>query len=296
MATSMTPAAPAEDQPRRAPIGTPGRHPTDPIGRRWLSGVLVVVLLSLLLLPLVPLALSSIGQGYFYPQVLPEVVGGRAWRIVLAADGSTWPALWDSALLAGTVTLLAVVIGLPAGRALGQYRFRGRGLVEFLLLAPVLVPPIAVAIGLHGALLRLGLTGSMTGVVLVHLVPVLPYVVLILAGTFANLDPAYEAQARSLGAGPVAVLRTVTLPAVAPGLATATFFGFLVSWGQYALTLVIGGGQVVTLPILLFASAAGGDTAVTSALALFTAAPALLLLAINAWAVTGRAVPIGGVR
>jgi putative spermidine/putrescine transport system permease protein len=258
--------------------------------------VVVALVLAALLLPLLPLAVSSVGQGYFFPQVVPETIGLRAWRLILAPGAETWPALIDTVVLAGTVTLVALVIALPAGRALGLYRFRGRHTVEFLLLAPVLVPPIAVAIGLYGALLRVGLTGSMAGVVLVHLVPVLPYVVLVLAGTFANLDPDYEAQARSLGAGPVAVFRTVTLPAIAPGLATAAFFAFLVTWGQYALTLVIGGGQVVTLPILLFASASGGDTAVTSALAIFTAAPALLLLAVNAWAVTGRAVPIGGVR
>lgn len=293
MTTSTSLQEPAASPPGPA---TTGRHPADAIGRRWLGRVLLVLLLSALLLPLVPLALSSVGEAYFAPQVLPETLGLRAWRIVLARDGGTWPALLDSVRVAGAVTVLAVLVGLPAGRALGQYRFTGRHAVEVLLLAPVLVPPIAVAIGLHGVLLRVGLTGSMVGVVLVHLVPVLPYVVLVLAGTFANLDPDYESQARSLGAGPLGVLWTVTLPAIAPGLATAAFFGFLVSWGQYALTLVIGGGQVVTLPILLFAAASGGDTAVTSALALFTAGPALLLLAVNAWAVTGRAVPIGGVR
>jgi putative spermidine/putrescine transport system permease protein len=215
---------------------------------------------------------------------------------VLAPGSGTWSALGASVLVAAFVTLVAVAIGLPAGRALGLYRFRGRRIVEFVLLTPVLLPPIAIALGLHGVFLRLGLTGSFLGVVLVHLVPVLPYVVLILSGAFANLDPAYEDQARSLGAGRMAVLRTVTLPSIGPGLATAVLFGFLVSWGQYALTLVIGGGRVVTLPILLFASAAGGDTAITSALALFATLPALVILVVNARAVSDRAAPLGGVR
>jgi len=289
-------AAPLPAADATAPTPRRGRHLGDPAGRRWVARLTVTALLAGILLPLIPLVLSSFSRAYFHPQVLPETWSLRAWGIVLGPGAATWSALGASVVVAGVVTAIALVLGLPAGRALGLYRFRGRRVVEFLLLAPVLVPPIAIALGLHGVFLRLGLTGSVTAVVLVHLVPVLPYVVLILAGAFANLDPAFEDQARSLGAGPLAVLTRVTLPSIAPGLATAALFGFLVSWGQYALTLVIGGGQVVTLPILIFASASGGDTAVTSALALFATAPALAILLINAHAVRDRAAPLGGVR
>lgn len=294
MTATATPLPPSSSPRYLAADG--GRHPHDQAGRSWTARVIVTVVIAGILLPLVPLLLSSFSRGYFHPQVVPETWSLRAWQIALGPGAATWSALIASVVVAGVVTLISVGLGLPAGRALGLYRFRGRRVVEFLLLAPVLVPPIAIAIGLHGVFLRLGLTGSVTAVVLVHLVPVLPYVVLILAGAFANLDPAFEDQARSLGAGRLAVLWTVTLPSIAPGLATAALFGFLVSWGQYALTLVIGGGRVVTLPILIFASASGGDTAVTSALALFATLPALAILLINAHAVRDRAAPLGGVR
>ena len=72
-------------------------------------------------------------------------------------------------------------------------------------------------VGLHGLFLRLSLTGSLTGVVLAHLIPVLPYVTLIMAAVFSRFDPAFEAQARSLGATPLQTFRAVTLPAILPG-------------------------------------------------------------------------------
>ena len=53
-------------------------------------------------------------------------------------------------LIAASRPLLSILVGVPAGRALGLYRFRGKGLVELLILAPVIVPGIAVALGLHG--------------------------------------------------------------------------------------------------------------------------------------------------
>ena len=258
--------------------------------------VAAAALVGLLLLPFLPLVLASLSQGYFHPQLLPETWSLRAWRLVLAPGAGTWVALRDSLVVAAGVTLVSLVVAVPAGRVLGTRSFRGRRAVEVVLLLPVLVPGIAVAIGLHVTFLRLGLAGTLPGVVLVHLVPATPYVVLLSAGVFANADLGLEDQARTLGANRRQVAWSVTRPLVAPGLAVAALFGFLVSWGQYATTLVVGGGRVVTLPILLFASAAGGDTAVTAATALVHALPAVALLVATA-RILGRDVPtLGGAR
>lgn len=241
----------------------------------------VVVLLVAMMLPFVPLVLASLADGWFYPQLLPERLSTRAWGLVLAPGGRTWRALGDTVGLAAAVTLVAFVVAVPAGRVLGTRRFRAKRLVEAVLLAPVLVPGIAVAIGLHLVFLRLGLAGSAAGVVLVHLVVAIPYVVLLSAAVFANADLELESQARSLGASWWRAQWHVTLPLVAPGLAIAAMFGFLVSWGQYTLTLVIGGGRIQTLPILLFATASGGDTSLTAATALFHALPPVLALIVT---------------
>jgi putative spermidine/putrescine transport system permease protein len=265
--------------------------------RRWGRALVVTLMLLLLLAPFVPLVLASLADGYFFPQVLPERWSTRAWRIVLDPGGRTWAALVDTAIVGAAVTALSMLVAVPAGRVLGTRRFRGKRVVELVLLAPVLVPPVAVAIGTHIVFLRLGLAGGIPGVVLAHLVPATPYVVLLSAGVFANAELELETQARSLGASWWQAQRHVTLRLVAPGLAVAALFGFLVSWGQYVLTLVIGGGQVVTLPILLLATASGGDVSVTSATALFHSLPALLLLLITTRVLGGRGLALfGGAR
>ena len=112
--------------------------------------------------------------------------------------------------------------------------------------------------------------------------------VLIMAAVFSRFDTAYEDQARSLGATPFQTFRTVTLPAILPGLMTGALFAFLVSWSQYLLTLAIGGGRVQTLPLLLFSFASAGRNDVTAAIALLYILPGLLILALTARFVTGR--------
>ena len=73
----------------------------------------------------------------------------------------------------------------------------------------------------------------------------------------------------------------ITLPLISPGIVVAGLFAFLISWSQYLLTLLIGSGRVITLPILLFSSAAGGNNLTIAAQAILFTAPALLLLLVT---------------
>jgi putative spermidine/putrescine transport system permease protein len=121
--------------------------------------------------------------------------------------------------------------------------------------------------------LRYGLSDTFIGVALSHLTLTVPYATLMLTGSFSRLDPDYEAQARTLGAKTIDVWRSVTFPAIAPGLAVAASFAFLISWSQYLTTLLIGGARIVTLPLTLVAFQRGGDEAIAAALSLVYLAP-----------------------
>ena len=249
-----------------------------------------LVLIVALIAPLLPLALWSVVPGRPFPQILPANWTFAPWMQAFAPRSEIPGALVSTTLIALAASALALGLGIPAGRALGLYRFRGKVLVELALLAPVIVPGIAVGLGIHGVFLRLGLTNSALGVVLVHLVPTLPYVIFVMSGVFTNYDAEAEAQARSLGARPLQVLWHVMLPAIAPGIVVAGLLAFLVSWSQYILTLTIGGGRVVTLPLLLYAQAGAGRNDQAGVLAMLSLAPGLVILALVARQLTGRGV------
>lgn len=248
------------------------------------------LLLTILLLgPLVVLIMYAGSSRWFFPAALPPEWSLQPLLRQLSTP-QTRDALFNSLVIALVTSLLALLIGLPAARVLGLRRFRGRHIVLLLLLLPTLVPPLATGMGLNILFLRLGLSGSMPGVILVHLVPTLPYVIFTLLGVFARYDEAYEQQACSLGATPPQVVLRVMLPLIAPGIAVAFLFAFLASWSQYVLTLLIGGGQVFTLPMLLFAASAGGNPATIAALALIFAAPPVIAIALAARVLTDQAL------
>jgi putative spermidine/putrescine transport system permease protein len=245
-----------------------------PLGQRAATGLLLAGVLA----PLVPLAIWAFSGQWRYPGLVPQRGSLRGVQLLTDPRSQIPQALGTSTLIGVSVAALACLIGLPAGRAIGAYRFRGRRLVQFLLLAPVIVPGVAVTLGLQVFFIRYGLANTMAGVVMVQLVPTVPYAATILSGAFANLEVGYEQQARSLGAGPIRVLVFVTVPLMRPAIVVAALFAFLISWSEYVLTLLIGGGQVTTLPLLLFAAIGSADTTAASALSLLVIAPPLVLV------------------
>jgi putative spermidine/putrescine transport system permease protein len=109
-------------------------------------------------------------------------------------------------------------------------------------------------------------------------------------GVFANYNPDFEDQARSLGASTRQVVSRVMLPFMFSGVMVAGLFSFLLSWSQYLSTLIIGGGQITTLPVLLFALMGSGDRPVAAAVSLVFVAPALGALIITARSMERRAL------
>ena len=279
---------------RRVTAGAaPTQEATEPVARRPLSvrtgrRLLVGLLLVTVLLPLVALLIWSVAGQWRYPDLLPQQLSLRGVGLLFDPRSDILQGLGTSAGIATAVAVLACLIGFPAGRAIGLYRFRGRRAVQFLLLAPVIVPGLAVTLGIQVFFVRYHLSDSILGVVLVQLMPTVPYAAIILGAAFANLDIDYERQARALGAGPVRVLLFVTVPLLRPAIAVAALLTFLISWSEYVLTLLIGGGQVKTLPLLLFAAIGSSDTTAAAALAVLVIAPPLLLVVAATRLLSGR--------
>ena len=113
---------------------------------RWIA---IGFLMAFLILPLIPLFLWSFGFNWFFPNVLPTRWAMRAWIYAFSPTASILPALWDTLVIAIGTVLISLIIGIPAGRALGLHVFRGKRLVEFLIIAPTIVPPLAVVLGIH---------------------------------------------------------------------------------------------------------------------------------------------------
>jgi len=124
----------------------------------------------------------------------------------------------------------------------------------------------------------LGLTESITGVIIAHILPTLPFMIRALQISFSILGYKWEEQAMVLGASPSLRFRCIVLPFILPGIVAGTALTVLISMSQYVITLLIGEGQVITLTMRMFPYLQGGDQATGSAYAVLFAIVALFLL------------------
>lgn len=242
---------------------------------------LVVLALLWLAIPLFPVVVWSGADRWSFPDVLPQEWGLRGWRE--ASSAGLTGAILTSLLLGAAVAVAATPLGVMIGRALGWRLLVRPRLAVGVLLLPLALPPFAVSMGLDIILIRLGVP-ALVAVFVLLVVMAMPYTAYTCAVGFARTSPALGEQARALGATPGQARRRVILPAVRRSILVASMLAFLVGWSDYVVTLLVGGGTLVTAPLLLGSAASGsGNEATVAALALATLVPPVLLVTAAGW-------------
>jgi putative spermidine/putrescine transport system permease protein len=224
--------------------------PGGPAMLRAAAAALRGVTYLLLALPAVIVVASSVSRTRFLtfpPQGFTLVWYRRAFES---------PAFMGSMLLstelALVATALALVIGTPAAYVIDRRRFRGRELLQAFLLSPMIVPLVVLAIGLLQLLTWVGLGQPFLRLLIGHVVITLPYVVRTMTASLSLFDRSLEEAALSLRATPWQVVRRVTLPILLPGLLSSAVFCFVTSFGNITVSVFLGHGGQVTLPVQIF--------------------------------------------
>lgn len=248
--------------------------------KKLIARIILWGLVLLVVVPFAPVLIWSFTQKWFWPNLLPEQWGVRAWEYIVSPYSQVGEAIITTVVLGLVVTFLTLIISLPAAKAIGQNEFRGKSVLEILLLAPYLVSPTAVAMGLYIIFIQLGLNATMFGVVLAMLISTTPMMVRMLTSVFESLDPSYEEQARSLGANSFKIVTKVIIPIITPGIVAGCLFTFLNTLNAFFYPYLIGSGKVMVLSVLLFnfMGKGGYDLPITSALSIILAIPGIIFL------------------
>jgi putative spermidine/putrescine transport system permease protein len=248
-------------------------------GNNFFKFILTLLAFSILL-PIVIVSIWSFVGRWSWPHLLPESLSMRGMEELFGSYSGAMQTLGSSVLLSVSVAILAVIIGTMTARALVHYDFAGKRLVEFGAILPIIIPATVFAMGIHVPLIRLGLADNVYGVILVHLICALPYTIKIMTDISVAFGRELEEQAAILGATPRQVAVDITLPSLVPGLITSGCMAYIISFSQYFLTLLIGGGHVKTFALLMIPYLQSGDRTVASAYSLIFMVSTILLFII----------------
>jgi len=211
-----------------------------------LAGLMFLFLLAPLL---VVLPISFSGDAYM---AFPPSSWSVKWYGAIFADAKMTAAFSVSLILAIVVTVLSLLIGLPAAYALVRLKPRGSEALGTLFTAPLLLPTIVLGLAILLVFAPLGLLGTFQGLVVAHLIVTLPYAVRVLSTALANLPMPVEEAASTLGAWPLTVFFRVTLPMMRAGMVSTAALCFLVSFDEVVLSLFMTGPRISTLPVAMY--------------------------------------------
>lgn len=233
---------------------------------RWLVGVGLAATMIYFLAPIVWLFFSSIQPESQITAVPPSWIPRNitlenfrsffdpALRARLALPGAAddvLPSLMHSTIIALSVTISNLLIGVPAAYTFARIRSRFLSVGYLLLLVMRMVPAVAIVIPIYLVMRDLNLIGNYLSVILAHSAFTLPLVVWILRGFFVTIPEDLEDAARIDGCTRMGSLVRVIMPLVAPGLVSAAVYAFMFSWNEFFFALVLtAASSIKTVPVV----------------------------------------------
>ncbi len=188
----------------------------------------------------------------------------------------------DSLWLAALSSTIAIALAVPAALAIARYRFPGREAMTTLFMSPLMVPHVVLGIAFLRFFTQIGLSGSFAGLVLSHIIVILPFALRLVLAASYGLDRRVEHAAISLGAGTTTVFRRVTLPLILPGVVSGWLLAAINSFDEVTMTVFIASPSTVTLPVPMFLYIQDNiDPLIAAVSACLIALTALLLFALD---------------
>lgn len=215
--------------------------------------VVAVIAVVLVLAPLVTIVWVSFFDNAiisFPPQGYTLKWYEAAWSMERFRDG-----LIASLELAIAATAVSLAVGIPASFVLARGPFRGRELIQSILMAPLIVPGIVAGAALYMFLIEIEiatewpLSGSFSGLLIAHSLIALPWTVRLVTASLIGMDRQLGEAAATMGARPWTTFRRVTWPIIRPGVMAGALFSFIISFIDLEKSLFLVAPGETTLPI-----------------------------------------------
>jgi ABC-type spermidine/putrescine transport system permease subunit II len=222
------------------------------IGRLYL-----VAMLMFLYTPILVMMAMGFNASPLYE--LPFTFSTR-WYEALLGNRQLLTAGMNSIIIAVITSVVATVLGTMASVALSRRTFRGKSLLQVLLLPPIAIPWLITGTAMLIFFYWSGIGRGMHALLIGHVALAIPYVVLVVGTGFRTIRADLEEAAMSLGSTPIHAFFSVTLPLLYPSILGAALFAFAVSLDQFVISYFLATPGYTTLPVQIYSAIRKGFT------------------------------------
>lgn len=221
-----------------------------PLTFRLISALALIVLL----VPVVIVVLSGLNAGEYLS--FPPQGFSLRWITGFFASPTFLPAFGFSFGLATLTMIISTILGTLASIFLTRTTSRSKEFLRSLFILPVVLPGVVLGLALYIFFIwsGFGLNRTFVGLLIGHVLVTMPFVIAAVTASLVDFDMSVEEAARSLGASPLQAFRKITLPMISPGIMAGSIFAFIVSFGQFELTLFLSAPNLQTLPLAIYTS------------------------------------------
>lgn len=235
-------------------------------------------IMAFLYLPLLSVGFASISKARYLS--FPIKTYSTKWYGKALESDSIRELIMTSLKVALIVTAVSMVVGFFGALAFARYQWRYRTLFQKIILLPIFFPQMVLGLALLVWFNSVGIIPTWKTAVVAHLVWIAPIATLIIAIRAYSFDPALEEAARDMGASTFTILREITVPLLMPGIVSAGLFAFLLSWGNFPLSLFTTGADS-TLPEWLYAKMVSGYSPLVPTLGILSVVGSFLLIMLS---------------
>lgn len=216
--------------------------------------ILAIIGFAYMLLPILVVVLAGLTAGEFL--TFPPQGLSLRWVVAFLQSEKYLSAFLFSFQLALMTMIVSTVLGTAAALFLSRTNIVGRGAMRAFFLSPVVLPGVVVGFALFAFYIStgIGLSGTIWGLWIGHILYSTPYVIGTVGAALAAYDVSLEEAARSLGSSPWRAFRKVTLPNISQGIQAGSIFAFIVSFGQFEVSLFLSSPNSEPLPIAMYNS------------------------------------------
>ena len=209
-----------------------------------------LVFMIFMLAPLVVVCLVAFtSKGYIS---MPTDGFSLRWFKVILDNPHFIDAFYLSVFLGLASATIAIALALPASLAFARYNFPGRSAFMAFFLSPLMVPHIVLGVSFLSFLTKIGWYGTFIGLVLCHVIIIMPYALRLVLASVTGLDRSAESAAISLGASNWITFRRITFPMIVPGVAGGWVLAFITSFDELTMSVFVASPSTTTLPVRMY--------------------------------------------
>lgn len=219
--------------------------------RKFWEFIILAVFIIFFYGPLLNMVMLAFADKYEVPHVMPQQWGFDWWRYIFR-QRSLVTSMIQSFIIAIITTIVSMIFCIPAAYSIARFKYKGRKLFMLSFLLTNAFPKLGIYTSVAVLFYRYGLMGTYPGVVIIHMINSMMFMVWLPASAFRSVHRQQEEAARDVGAGPVRTFFKVTLPMAMPGISVATLYTFLGSMEEAQGTMLVGMGRIQTMPVAMY--------------------------------------------